>query len=725
MYTLKIEHVTKNNDSPSGKPKIYMTGHPADFDKYFNRFCEDIFEIKDCAIYRLKNASDPLCESEVESFFDKMNLIVVIVTRKLLTESNFVMQSEISYAKKHNIPILPLMLYTGLEEIYSQEDMFGNLQYLSPFSTNKTEIPYSVKLEKYLQHTLFSDETVKRIRSCFDAYIFLSYRKKDRAYANELLELFHQKPEFQSISVWYDEFLTLGESFKDNIDKMLLSSELFFLLVTPNLLEEPNGNPNFVMANEFPRATELGMKIIPVEMEKTDRSLLCRKFVNIPSCINPNDKDEFWDLMLKSLKHIAKGIDDKDDTHNFLIGLAYLYGIDMEVNRQRGFELIKSSAENNLFEAMIFLYNAYEYGFYCNIDYSTAVYWGNKIVDCCIESFGEESEYTINAYSNLSITYRKNGDRLKELELMEKCLDLHVKVYGENDIETLKALSNLAITYNELRLYTKLVELDRRVEKSCAKLLGDDIDKYALLTEISSSYIAIDATVIINLMNNLYRMFNYLLGKKHPDTITASCLLAICYDSSMFADEKVSLKMHKKIYALTSKVFGEKSPSAVLELNNLATRYMVNGSYKKAFELLQRAYESYCKNMDKLHPDTITVLSNIATCYSGMKDYANAMKTQKRVCRYQSQVLGEHHPTTMKSMVRLGEFYSFVGKPKSGIRLVNKIYKLQCALLNEGNLDIEDTLYTLSRLYYDAGNKAKSDKLHKQAFMYSLKYTPD
>lgn len=725
MYTLKIKHVTKNNDSPNGKPKIYMTGHPADFDKYFNRFCEDIFEAKDCAIYYLKNANEPLTESEVASFFDKMNLIVVIVTRKLLTEPNFVMQSEISYAKKNNIPILPLMVYTGLEDIYSQENMFGNLQYLSPFSCNKTEIPYHVKLKNYLQHTLFSDETVKRIRNCFDAYIFLSYRKKDRAYANVLLELFHQKPEFQSISVWYDEFLTLGENFKENIDKMLLSSELFFLLVTPNLLEEPNGNPNFIMENEFPRAKDLSMNIIPVEMEETDKDSLCQKFANIPSCINPYDKQEFWDLMSKSLKHIARSTDEKDDTHNFLIGLAYLYGIDMETNRGRGFELIRSAAENNHFEAMSFLYNAYEYGLYCNVDYAAAAYWGNKILNYCIENFGEESENSIIACSNLSITYRKSGDRQKELQWMERSFELHAKVYGESNVETLKALSNLAITYNQLRLYRELVELDERVKKSCTELLGNDIDKYAFLTEISSSYIVLDATVIINLMHNLYRMINYALGQKHPDTITASGLLAICYDGSVFIDKKTSLKIHKKIYALTKKVFGEKSPSAILEMNNLATCYIANGNYKKAFDLLQKAYGYYCKNPDKLHPDTITVLSNIATCYSGLRDYQSALKTQKRVCRDQKQVLGENHPATLKSMVRLGEFYSLVGKPQTGIRLVNKAYKLQRAVLYEGHLDIEDTLYTLSRLYYDAGNKAKSDKLHKQAFIYSLQHTPD
>ena len=47
--------------------------------------------------------------------------------------------------------------------------------------------------------------------------------------------------------------------------------------------------------------------------------------------------------------------------------------------------------------------------------------------------------------------------------------------------------------------------------------------------------------------------------------------------------------MQKKICALINKTFGEKSLFAISELNNLATRYIANENYKKAFELLHDA----------------------------------------------------------------------------------------------------------------------------------------
>ena len=50
---------------------------------------------------------------------------------------------------------------------------------------------------------------------------------------------------------------------------------------------------------------------------------------------------------------------DNEPEHNFLIGLAYLDGIDVEVNRERGIEMITLAAEAGLIEAMEKLFLLY------------------------------------------------------------------------------------------------------------------------------------------------------------------------------------------------------------------------------------------------------------------------------------------------------------------------------------------------------------------------------
>lgn len=46
-----------------------------------------------------------------------------------------------------------------------------------------------------------------------DAYVFLSYRKKDRKHAKELMRLIHANRFCLDIAIWYDGFLAAGEDF--------------------------------------------------------------------------------------------------------------------------------------------------------------------------------------------------------------------------------------------------------------------------------------------------------------------------------------------------------------------------------------------------------------------------------------------------------------------------------------------------------------------------------
>ena len=275
MATFKIK--TKTQVNIDKKPRVYFTCHPDDFEKYFGKVCDDIFKTHDCAIYYTENMNEKITDDEKEVDLGRNNLFVVPITFKLLSFPNRAMEEDVPYALKEHIPILPIMMEPGLDEIYSQPDKFGELQYLNPYSMDVTEITYEEKLKKYLESVLISDEMAKRVRAAFDAYIFLSYRKKDRKYANELMKIIHSNPECRDIAIWFDEFLTPGESFKETIEKILDDCKLFTLLVTPNLLEkvvdnDGNETDNYVISTELPLArkkkNEKGTDIFAVEMEE-------------------------------------------------------------------------------------------------------------------------------------------------------------------------------------------------------------------------------------------------------------------------------------------------------------------------------------------------------------------------------------------------------------------------------------------------------------------------
>ncbi len=144
---------------------------------------------------------------------------------------------------------------------------FGDLQYLDPKETDETRFRFDEVLETYVRSVLVSSELAEEVRAAFDAYIFLSYRKKDRRKAQELMRLIHCDPLCRDIAIWYDEFLTPGEDFNQAIGEMLEQNDMVALVVTPNLVNEIN----YVMTTEYPAVRKHRKLVMPVEMEKTDR----------------------------------------------------------------------------------------------------------------------------------------------------------------------------------------------------------------------------------------------------------------------------------------------------------------------------------------------------------------------------------------------------------------------------------------------------------------------
>lgn len=385
MATFKVE--TKNKVDVDKKSRVYFTCHPDDFDRHFKKVCDDIFKTHDCAIYYTEDMTEVIAEDEKEVDLGRNNLFVVPVTFKLLTTHNRTMDADIPYALEKHIPVLPILMELVDDELYSSK--FGEMQYLNPLSEDRTEIPYEEKLKKYLESVLISKELADRIRHAFYAYVFLSYRKVDRVYANTLMRLIHSIPECRDFAIWFDEFLTPGESFKANIDKALDGCKLFTFLVTERLFkkninkkgEEEN---NFVMAEELPKAkkkrAKKGTKIIAVEMENAGK--------DAPSILEADDYIRYDDLEFRDrIQTTISEIEyDAVNTpeHTFLMGLAYLEGVDMEVDRERAVELIETAAEADLPEAINKLVNMYEFGICVPYNIDKAIMWQNRLI-CILE----------------------------------------------------------------------------------------------------------------------------------------------------------------------------------------------------------------------------------------------------------------------------------------------------------------------------------------------------
>ena len=417
----RLQYRTIADERPQGKPNVYFSCHPEDFGGYFEEYATKILRIQDCAIWYEAEPEADYDREDLELNLSQMQLFVMPVTTKLLTTANRAMDLEFPLAKERHIPVLPIMMESGLDDMYSER--FGDLQYLDPNDTDETRRSFDEVLETYIRSVLVSDALAEKVRAAFDAYIFLSYRKKDRRKAQELMRLIHRSPLCRDIAIWYDEFLTPGEDFNQAIGKMLQRSDLFALVVTPNLVNETN----YVMTMEYPAAKEQEKPVLPVEMEETDRSLLEEHYEAIPPCVRGEESGVFRAALLEKIQNMAVEANNDDPGHNFLIGLAYLDGIDVEVDAERALELIKGAAKAGVSEAMKQLVTMYETGKGVERDYYEGVRWREKHVGYLRKAY--EAEQTGNRAARLISGLWDLGDAQYALGVLNAAEAAYTEMY--------------------------------------------------------------------------------------------------------------------------------------------------------------------------------------------------------------------------------------------------------------------------------------------------------
>lgn len=370
---VELKYKTRGNTDPKGKPRVYFCCHPADFDQYFDAVSDDILAKQNCAIWFL-NSETAVRDDDFFLALKQMQLVVMPITTNLLCSQNAALDIEFRFAIENHIPVLPLMQEEGLDELFNQK--CGDLQFLDQFSKDSTVISYADKLEKYLSVILTGDELAQKIRSSFDAYVFLSYRKKDRKYAQELMRLIHNDDLCRDIAIWYDEYLVPGENFNNSILEALKKSDLFTLLVTPNILEDPN----YVKDNEYPVAMKNAKRIVAAECVKTDREELTKKYVDIPPICEVFGSQKIGKSIYEALSTTKKLKENNEAQHIYYMGMAYLNGIDVEVNFDRARELIEKAANSEYLDAMIQMVSMYLHGKGVRRDIDSAIKWQEKIV---------------------------------------------------------------------------------------------------------------------------------------------------------------------------------------------------------------------------------------------------------------------------------------------------------------------------------------------------------
>ncbi len=448
---MELKYVTREMGDPRGRPKVFFSCHPADFDVAFSLVSEDVLQRANCVIWydpQLPEGGQEIASDEEREEYlatlNGMQLMVFAVTSRFLSEPSRARDLDMRHALKEHIPILPIMLEKGLE--YQFNSVCAPIQVVNRYVDDPTATPYDEVLKTFLGAVLVGNELAERVRNAFDAYVFLSYRKKDRRHARRLMQLIHQNDEFRDIAIWFDEYLVPGEGFDAAIQAALAKSSLFALAVTPQLLEAGN----YVMDEEYPRARKRqdkqdDLRIVPVELydpayedPRTDRARLAEKYERIPPVQDEQVPAEVEAALGSALAQVGRRVHEGTPQHHFFMGLAYLCGIDQEPDYRRALELMKMAAqpkETDKYEPCLDatekLVDMYLLGEGVARSVSEALYWQRTVVEqtaAAFERHHDPDEHRgygtrhFKALVRLSDLLRESDDKPGAIDAAEEAL---------------------------------------------------------------------------------------------------------------------------------------------------------------------------------------------------------------------------------------------------------------------------------------------------------------
>ena len=428
------------------KASIYLSYNKDDFD-VASSLMEKILKDNDVFFYYINYKEFPKVDYQnTNKLISQLQLVIILITNNYLSSLEDGSEKELEYIRNNNIPFLPIIDDDIDFQLY--EKYFKNIQYLDFNQRDETQIGVDKKFKDYLNHYIPNDEDYSIAKDAFDKFVFLSYRKKDRYLAIDLINKIHSYTECNKVAIWYDEYLVAGEEFATNLDTKISDCSALLLLVTPNLVNENN----YIKTTEYPIAKERNKKIIPVEGLPTDEKELSAQYIAIPPVIN----DEQASLEVAKLGNGKKG-----DTPEALYarGIAYLYGVGVEINRQIAVELLEESAKKGYMPANDKLLHIFTTGNGVVADFERA----KKYVNVLLKHYKAKLNYKLfdeNAY--LYFTYLMFGININQRLTFDNNASLE-------DMESnLKELLKFTKAKNEFNEYF----VDKKIELYISLVIG-------------------------------------------------------------------------------------------------------------------------------------------------------------------------------------------------------------------------------------------------------------
>jgi hypothetical protein len=179
------------------------------------------------------------------------------------------------------------------------------------------------------------------------------------------------------------------------------------------------------------------------------------------------------------------------------------------------------------------------------------------------------------------------------------------------------------------------------------------------------------------------------------------CAMALYSDGQYKAAEELQVE----VMETSNRVLGDKHPSTLTSIANLASTYSKQGRWGKAEELEVEVMETWKRVLGDEHPDTLTSIANLASTYSKQGRWSKAEELEVEVMETSKRVLGDEHPSTLTSMHNLAYTLWSQSRCIEAIAMIEMCFQSRRKVLGKQHPSTQLSLEILDGWRSDAGEK--------------------
>jgi tetratricopeptide (TPR) repeat protein len=204
-----------------------------------------------------------------------------------------------------------------------------------------------------------------------------------------------------------------------------------------------------------------------------------------------------------------------------------------------------------------------------------------------------------------------------------------------------------------------------------------------------------------------------VLGKDHPDTVTAAEQLAEACMAAGRAPEAV--QWFEWVLALRVRTLGQDHADAIAARRNLGHALVVSGQLGDAATVLERAAADYERVSGADHLDTIGAREELAAALSAAARFADASSLYKRTLADRERIQGSRHPDTLATRQKLADTSLAAGRPRDARKQYQRVLADRQRALGPDHPDTIASLTGLGSAYFAQGKMALALQQYEQA----------